>query len=128
MAAITAEYPITADPIVRGDPLAIAVPILSEGTYAVPEGWTFRAHVRRYPDGELVCEFTITEGTVTIAVDGVDTEVPCLLLTLTGAQTALIHYGDGFDLERVLPTVQTLWVVHSIRIEKDYTYLGVSST
>lgn len=128
MAAITAEYPISADPIMRGDPLTIAVPILTDGTYEIPAGWTFASHVRRWPDGELVAEFTITEGTVEIPVSGVDTTVPCLLLTLTGAETARLHYGDGFDLEQTAPVTRTLWVVHSLRIEKDYTYTGESST
>ncbi len=116
MAAIS-TYPTTsaADPIVRGDPLTISVPITVAGVAQDITTWTWRAQVRRkFADGELLFAFA------TSVESGGDGNV--LLLDATASQTALLRSGDVFDLEQLTPVVRTWWIVTAMRVAKDVSH------
>lgn len=105
MAAITAQYPI-AEPIIRGDPVAIQVTIDAEDDI---DTWTWRAQIRSSPDATEAVAFDV-------AVDD-----HTLTLSLDDAASALLADGMGFDLEQLTPVHRTWWIVESLRVRKDFS-------
>lgn len=123
--AVTSEYPVNGQPIVRGDPLSIPVDIKINGVEQDITTWVWRAHIRRSADAALIDEFDFT---VTTPPNGT---VPCrLLLTLTAEQTEKLRTGYVFDLEQLLPaatpaeTLRTWWIVSKMRVVKDVSHDG----
>jgi hypothetical protein len=120
--AVSSEYPIEGDPIVRGDPLTIPIDISVNGVAQDVSGWHWRAHIRRSPDAVLVTEFA------TEAIVPPDGTVPSrLLLSLTSAQTALLRTGMVFDLEQLSDaatpeTVRTWWICTKLTVAKDVSH------
>lgn len=110
MAGITDVYPADLPDVaalVRGDPFTIPVTFSDETDLT---GWTFRCQIRAYPDDPNV----IASAAITVAGNVVS-------LAFTDAQAALLNGGEGLDLEQLTPTHQTLWIVRSLRVEKDYS-------
>ena len=123
--AVTSEYPVNGQPIVRGDPLTIPVDIKINGAEQDITSWVWRAHIRRSADAALIDEFDFTVTTPP------NSTVPCrLLLTLTGEQTEKLRTGYVFDLEQVngaatpSETLRTWWIVTKLRVQKDVSHDG----
>ena len=128
--AATSIYPVAGDPIVRGDPLTIIVPVTTNGAaIADLDTWTWRAQVRSYPDGPILASFAIaaveagaagltSDDLAVLSLAGDD---PVLVMSLTGEQTATLSDGDGFDLEATAPVPCTLWQA-TLRIAKDFSH------
>lgn len=108
MSRILSWYPVTGDPIVRGDALTIPVTFSFDIT-----GWEWIAQTRRTPDDGTAIDFTITP-------DPAD-DVHGLLLSLTPDQTARLADGDGWDIQSTVPIVETWILCHALRVEKDYS-------
>lgn len=123
--AVTSEYPVNGQPIVRGDPLTIPVDIKVNGIEQDITNWVWRAHIRRSADAALIDQFDFT---VTTPPNGT---VPCrLLLTLTAERTEHLRTGYVFDLEQLVPaatpdeTLRTWWIVTKLRVVKDVSHDG----
>lgn len=123
--AVSSEYPVNGQPIVRGDPLTVPVDIKVNGVPQDITDWVWRAHIRRSPDAAFVDEFDFTVTTPP------DETVPCrLLLTLTGEQTEFLRTGMVFDLEQMnnaatpSETLRTWWIVSKMRVVKDVSHDG----
>lgn len=121
--AVSSEYPINGQPIVRGDPLTIPVDIAINGLPQDITNWVWRAHIRRSADAALITQFDFT---VTTPPNGT---VPCrLLMTLTGEQTELLRAGNVFDLEQLdnsatpTETIRTWWICKRMNIVKDVSH------
>lgn len=107
--AATSEYPVKGDPLVRGDPWAIPVQIVTEEDTST---WTWRAQLRSTPDSSTSIAFTVDP----------DPEVEGrFYLRLTSAQSAQVGDGWGFDLEQLTPRVRTWWICPAVHVEKDYS-------
>lgn len=121
--AVSSEYPINGQPIVRGDPLTIPVDIKVNGVEQDITNWVWRAHIRRSADAALIDEFSFT---VTTPPNGT---VPCrLLLTLTPEQTENLRSGNVFDLEQLndaatpAETLRTWWICTRMKVAKDVSH------
>lgn len=123
--AVTSQYPVNGQPIVRGDPLTIPVDIKINGVEQDISNWVWRAHIRRSADAALIDEFDFT---VTTPPNGTTTSR--LLLTLTGEQTEKLRTGYVFDLEQLVPastpaeTLRTWWIVTKLVVVKDISHAG----
>jgi hypothetical protein len=121
--AVTSEYPVNGQPIVRGDPLVIPVDIFINGEPQDITTWVWRAHIRRSADAALIDQFDFT---VTTPPNGT---VPCrLLMTLTGEQTENLRAGNVFDLEQLdnaatpSATIRTWWICTRMKVVKDISH------
>lgn len=102
------QYPAGADPIVRGDELTIPI------TFSFDiSGWEWIAQTRPTPDDEAEIPFAV-------AAD-IDDPTHKLLLSLTPEQTALLHDGDGWDLQSTVPVAYTWVLCKALRVQKDYS-------
>lgn len=124
--AVRSEYPIDGDPIVRGDPLAIALDVRRKVAGVVTpidvSEWVLRAHIRRSPDATLITEFDID----VITPDG-GTVPSTIVLRLSAEQTRLLKTGYTFDLEQLVdaatPTsLRTLWICTKMNVVKDVSH------
>lgn len=121
MAALS-EYPITGNPIVRGDPLTIGVRIKIRGEPQDVSDWIWRAHIRRSYDAALIDQFSIEVDTPP------DEVVPNrVLLGLDTFQTVKLKTGYVFDLEQLIDhatpeTWRTWWIATKIHVQKDVSH------
>lgn len=121
MAAIT-EFPIQGSPIIRGDPLCIAIDILVQHVPMDVSGWIWRAQIRRSYDAVLIDEFAIE-----VVVPEGGTVPNQLLLSLDTFQTARLKTGYVFDLEQLVDnatpeTWRTWWIVTKMIVHKDVSH------
>lgn len=102
------QYPAGSDPIVRGDDLTIPITFSFDIT-----DWEWIAQTRPSPDDEAEIPFTVEA----------DPDDPAhkLRLSLTSEQTALLHDGDGWDLQSTVPVVYTWVLCKALRVQKDYS-------
>lgn len=123
--AVSSQYPVSGQPIVRGDPLTIPVDIKVNGVDQDISTWVWRAHIRRSADAALIDQFSFT---VTTPPNGTTTSR--LLLTLTGDQTEKLRSGYVFDLEQLVPaatpteTLRTWWICTKMIVVKDVSHDG----
>lgn len=120
--AARSEYPVTGDPIVRGDPLTIPVDITVGGVAQDISTWHWRAHIRRSADAALVTEFAIS-----VQTPPGGTVPSRLLLSLTAAQTRLLRTGMVFDLEQLTDAAtpesyRTWWICTKMNVSKDVSH------
>ena len=112
--AVSSEYPIEGDAIVRGDPLTIQADIHLLGVPQDISGWEWRSHVRRSANATYLMEFDIE------AVEDPDTGIVSrLLMSLDEEQTRQLKTGYVFDLEQVSPTHRTWWICKKLKIQAD---------
>jgi hypothetical protein len=127
--AVRSEYPTAGkdgDPIVRSDPLTIAVDINRKvdgvKTPIDITGWFWRAHIRRSPNAALVTEFSFDVDTPPGGT------VPNrLLMSLAEDQTALLKTGMVFDLEQLTghatpTTIRTWWICTRMWVAQDVSH------
>lgn len=109
MAATLDRYPVHGQPLVRGDPWAIVINIVTDDDIAE---WEWVASLRETPDSDPATEFLIT----------VNTGTKQLVLHATPEQTRLLAEGYGFDLAQTAPIVRTWLIVRFLDMEKDYSH------
>jgi hypothetical protein len=123
--AVSSQYPVNGQPIVRGDPLTIPVDFKINGVEQDISTWVFRAHIRNSADAKLIDQFDFT---VTTPPNGTTTSR--LLLTLTADRTRKLKTGMVFDLEQLVPaatpteTLRTWWIVTRLVVAKDVSHDG----
>lgn len=108
MASILDTWP-RADPLTAGDAVILRVTI---NTTADITAWQWSAKIRPSPREDAVAEFDIDLD------PGNDHR---LILRLTGDQSALLHWGYGFDLRQTSPIEYTWLSVSKLNVIPSYS-------